>query len=185
MTTDLASNTNDAVETSDDVRSVADSLRILFQAIRLHNVNVERQLGISLAQLYVLERLAETGVCCVNDLAAMSRTHQSSVSVVVRKLVERGLVVRGVSPVDARRAELALSESGRELLARAPSSLQTQLAEGLERLGPSRTRVLANVLGDWLALCGLRDATPPMFGEDEPQSQLLELGARENGSSLS
>ena len=156
---------------SADLRTVSDSLRILLQAIRLHNVDVERQLGISLAQLYVLEQLEQHDGSSVNDLADRTRTHQSSVSVVVRKLVDRGLVERRVSASDGRRAELSLSSSGRALLHGAPSSIQSKLIQGLMQLGPDRVHRLAQDMSAWLEQCGLRAASPAMLMEDEPAPQ--------------
>lgn len=150
----------------DDLTQIMDAVRILVRAIRHHSVDVERQLGISLAQLYVLEQLAREPGCSINRLADVTRTHQSSVSVVVRKLTERALVEKRTSATDARRAELTLTEAGRELLARAPETVQARLIAGLQRLGPERTAALAQGLGGWIEACGLSDAAPPMLYED-------------------
>lgn len=146
-----------------------DAVRILFRAIRLHNVEVERLLGISLAQLYVLEQLGGRPNASVNDLAELTRTHQSSVSVVVRKLAERGFVDKRTSSSDARRAELTISAAGKQLLASAPGIFQTRLQAGLREIGSDETRQLAANLSHWLQACGLDDPSPPMFFEDEPR----------------
>jgi DNA-binding MarR family transcriptional regulator len=57
----------------------------------------------------VLPQRAETSGLSLNDLAARTRRHQSSVSTVVPRLVERGLVLRSTAPDDAPRLELRLS----------------------------------------------------------------------------
>src|SRR5215207_7103475 len=126
-----------------DLTSILNAIRILFRAIRLNNVDVERQLGISLAQLYVLEQLERYPSSSVNRLAELTRTHQSSVSVVVRKLTERGLVEKRTAVDDARRAELSLTDAGRALLAAAPKTLQARLEDALLAIGAERTRDLA------------------------------------------
>lgn len=150
----------------DDLTRIMDAVRILVRAIRHHSIDVERQLGISLAQLYVLEQLAREPGCSINRLADVSRTHQSSVSVVVRKLTERGLVEKRTSAADARRAELTLTDAGRSLLERAPETVQARLISGLQRMGPDRTSVLAQGLGEWIDACGLSETSPPMLYED-------------------
>jgi DNA-binding MarR family transcriptional regulator len=150
-----------------DVTIVLDSVRILLRAIRLNNVDVERELGVSLAQLFVMEQLARHDGSSVNDLAELTRTHQSSVSVVVRKLAERGFVEKRISANDGRRAELSLTLAGRELLERSPTTVQARLEDGLQQYGAARTRALAESLAEWLRLCGLHDAAPPMFFEDD------------------
>lgn len=152
--------------TSDDLTVIMDAVRILVREIRHHSVDVERRVGVSLAQLYVLEQLARAPGSSVNGLAEATRTHQSSVSVVVRKLTERGLVEKRVSPHDARRAELSLTAEGRALLGRAPVTVQARLVDGLSRIGPERTAQLARSLADWVEACGLSDPAPPMLYED-------------------
>ena len=152
-----------------DQTAIMDAVRILFRAIRLHNVEVERLLGISLAQLYVLEQLDGHPNASVNDLAELTRTHQSSVSVVVRKLGERGLVEKRTSSSDARRAELSLTDAGRKLLTTSPGTFQTRLQAGLREIGVDETRQLAANLSHWLKACGLDEVSPPMFFEDEPR----------------
>src|SRR5690242_7260670 len=77
-----------------DVRSILDSIRRIVRTIRVASRASEKQLGLTGAQLFVLHHLAETPAMSMNDLAERTRTHQSSVSVVVQRLVDRGLVVR-------------------------------------------------------------------------------------------
>jgi len=166
--------TSDFGESTDvaDLTSVMNSVRILFRGVRLNNVDVERQLGISLAQLFVLEQLAEHTGCSVNDLAALTGTHQSSVSVVVRKLTERGLAEKQTASDDARRVELSLTPEGRALLDRSPMTFQARLLAALHKLGSDRTRMLAETLTEWLRLCGVEDPSPPMFFEEEPKRRV-------------
>jgi DNA-binding MarR family transcriptional regulator len=71
-------------------RDVLDSLRRIVQVLRESSRRAERQLGISGAQLFVLEKLAEAPSQSLNELAERTHTHQSSVSTVVARLVKRG-----------------------------------------------------------------------------------------------
>ena len=68
----------------------------------------------------MLQQLAAAPAKSVNELADRTYTHQSSVSVVVRRLVEQGLVARRRASDDGRRRELSLTAAGRRLVARAP-----------------------------------------------------------------
>lgn len=135
----------------------------------MENVEVERVLGISLAQLYVLQLLQQHPAASVNELADRTLTHQSSVSVVVRRLTERGLVEKRPSAEDGRRVEIALSDAGRELLARAPHPTQAALIKGLRLLDRTVLETLDDSLHAWLEAMGMREEAPPMFGEDEPK----------------
>ena len=148
------------------MQAVLDGVRRIVQALRASSRWAERHVGLSGAQLFVLQRLAETPAMSVNELAARTHTHQSSVSVVVSRLVELGLVTRTRSAADGRRVELSLAARARRVIGRAPDVAQERLIRGIERLAPARRHELALVLGD-LATAMQADASPPrMFFED-------------------
>ena len=62
--------------------TIMDALRRVVRALRVSARTAERRFGISGAQLFVLERLAEASAPSVDDLAKRTLTHQSSVSLV-------------------------------------------------------------------------------------------------------
>src|SRR6478736_823397 len=98
-----------------DVRAVLDSLRRIVQALRAGTRDAGRG-ALSTAQLFALEQIARHPGASINDLADLTFTHQSSVSVVVQRLVERRLVVRLPSAVDRRRSQLEVTPAGQRLL---------------------------------------------------------------------
>ncbi|HEY7394673.1 MAG TPA: MarR family winged helix-turn-helix transcriptional regulator, partial [Gemmatimonadaceae bacterium] len=96
--------TNQAdVHIAQTIERSMNSVRSIVRALRINTRAVELKMGISLAQLFVLQQLAERSADSLNELAERTATHQSSVSVVVRRLVERGLVSRTPSTTDKRR----------------------------------------------------------------------------------
>ena len=147
--------------------SILDGVRSILRATRVTSRAIERGAGLSLAQVYVLEQLADRPAASLNELAARTATHPSSVSVVVQRLVVQGLVSRTPSPADGRVLNLAITDAGRDRLSRAPSSTQTQLVEALRRLETGRVEQLAALMREWLAAAGLHDAEPPMLGAEE------------------
>jgi DNA-binding MarR family transcriptional regulator len=149
-------------------RVALDCIRRIVQVLRTSSRAAEQDVGLSGAQLFVLQRLAAELSLSVNELAARTLTHQSSVSVVVQRLVARGLVARTVSPEDARRAELSLTPRGRALLRRAPSAAQDRLIAALQRLPSVERRDLARALRRLLQAMGEAEPNPPMFFEDPP-----------------
>ena len=151
-----------------DVRAVMDALRRIVRALRLSARAAEGRLGISGAQLFVLHQLAQGDASSIDELAARTLTHQSSVSVVVSRLAERGLVVRRTSPDDARRTVIALTAAGRALLRRAPEVGQERLIRGLERLRPSQRRLLASQLTALVRALEVDREEPGMFFDEDP-----------------
>jgi DNA-binding MarR family transcriptional regulator len=120
----------------DELFAFLDALRQVNQTVRIADRGVEQQLGISGAQLFVLEQLAQAPATSLNELAARTFTRHSSVSVVVSRLVEAGLVERNSSELDGRRITLEVTKAGRALLRRAPQSAHARLiaaARGLSR----------------------------------------------------
>lgn len=143
------------------------AVRSIVRALRINTRAIELKMGISLAQLFVLQQLAERAADSLNDLAERTATHQSSVSVVVRRLVERGYVTRTSSSADKRRIEIGLTPEGRKLLEDAPSTIQTQLVSALRQMGRDDQQNLADLLERWLTTAKIDLAAPPMLGETE------------------
>jgi len=145
---------------------VLDAIRRIVQTLRESSRLAERRLGLTGAQLFVLHKIAENPGSSVNELAAHTHTHQSSVSAVITRLVEQGLVQRAASNSDGRRVELTLSSHGRRAAARAPDPAQARLVDAIEQLAPARRRQLAAALGEVAnALTGDAGA-PAMFFEE-------------------
>jgi DNA-binding MarR family transcriptional regulator len=147
------------------------ALRSIVRALRINTRAIELKMGISLAQLFVLQQLAERPAASLNELAERTATHQSSVSVVVRRLVERGYVLRTSSSSDKRRIEIDVTPIGRALLAGAPTTIQTQLMAALGRMSANEQTTLADLLDRWLREAKIDIAAPPMLGEDEAEVQ--------------
>lgn len=136
-----------------------EAMRRILQEVRVANRAVEQQLGLSGAQLFVLEELARAPVSSLNELAARTATRHSSVSTVVARLVESGLVVRRVARDDARRVELAVTPRARRLLQDAPPSAQARLLAAARTLRSGQITELAAGLDAWFeGFVGLEDA---------------------------
>jgi DNA-binding MarR family transcriptional regulator len=151
-----------------DVRNVLDAIRQIVRVLRLGSSESERSVGLSAAQLFVLQKLAEASVLSVNEVAERTHTHQSSVSVVVQRLVDRGLVSRKRSPEDARQMQLSVTPAGRAILRSAPAAAQDRLIGALLQLSPRDLDQLARSLRRMLDLLGIDQAGPAtMLFEEE------------------
>ena len=148
------------------------AIRSVVRALRLNTRRIEAKLGISLAQLFVLQQLAEKPADSLNELAERTATHQSSVSVVVRRLVDRGLVTRVAATSDRRRVQIALTSEGEALLRDAPATVQNDLITGMSRMKAEQRSTLAELLETWVLAAGIDLAAPPMIFEDEPGARV-------------
>jgi MarR family transcriptional regulator, lower aerobic nicotinate degradation pathway regulator len=147
------------------VREALDALRRIVQALRHPPATGGRQ-RLTSAQLFALQRLAEHPGLSLNELAALTFTHQSSVSVVVQRLVERGLVARVHASDDHRRLRLTVTREGGRVLHDAPPAIQDKLIAAMRALAPAKRRTLAEALGSLAqSVAPKDDRHPPMFFE--------------------
>ncbi len=157
-----------SLESSESIARSMNAVRNIVRALRINTRAIELRMGISLAQLFVLQQLADKPADSLNELADRTATHQSSVSVVVRRLVDRGFVSRTSVAADKRRIRIALTPEGEAMLKDAPTTVQVQLMDGLRRLSSDKREDLAELLEMWLTAAGIDVAQPPMMFEDEP-----------------
>ena len=151
-----------------DTQLVLDGIRRIVQVLRESSRHAERTLGLSGAQIFVLQKLAGSPRLSVNELAALTHTHQSSVSIVVARLAERGLVRRLPCAEDARKVELSLTAEGRRLAGTAPDAPQDRLIAGIARLSSTRRRQLATALADLAVAMNVTGRAPMFFEERKP-----------------
>jgi MarR family transcriptional regulator, lower aerobic nicotinate degradation pathway regulator len=154
-----------------DAREILDSIRKIVQALRVASRASEKGVGLSGAQLFVLQHLAGHDGLSLNELAERTLTHQSSVSVVVQRLVDRGLVSRVRSEIDARRIELSLTRAGRALLGKSPQAAQDQIIEAVGRMADKDRRPLARTLGMLVSELGLDEEPAPMMFEEASKTR--------------
>jgi len=147
----------------DETRAVLDALRRIVRTLRSPGATPS---GESAAGLFVLQTLADGGTLSVNEIAARTHTHQSSASVVVKRLVRRKLVRRARSTNDGRRVEMTLAPRGAELLKRAPRAPQERLVAGLAALEPAQRARLAESLAALVRAMGIDGDAPSMFFEE-------------------
>jgi DNA-binding MarR family transcriptional regulator len=159
---------------SRETRAILDDLRRIVQVLRESSRAAEAELGVSGAQLFVLRALAAAPALSLSELTQRTHTHQSTVSVVVKRLVRHKFVRRRASDSDRRRVELELTQAGRGLLERAPLAAQDRLIGGLARLERDERRTLASGLRRLVTEMQLAHTAPAMFFEDAPAD-----GARE------
>ena len=156
---------------SSDVRIAIDAFRRIVQALRTSGREAERRVGISAAQMFALHQLSGRAGASINDLAALTFTDQSSVSVVVKRLVEQRLVTRRAAAGDRRRVRLEITPTGRAVLRRAPEPVQERLIAAINALPRRRRTALASTLGAIAAAVAKGQERPTMFFEDHAGKQ--------------
>ena len=121
--------------------------------------------GVSGAQHFVLRQLAERPGLSLSELAARTLARPSTLSEVVGRLVDAGLVRRASARADGRRLELTVTPRGAAAARAGGPGVPQRLAAALDRLTPARRSALAAALEAWVAAAGLGRTPATMFLE--------------------
>ena len=150
-----------------DTQRILDSIRRLVRLLRLTDRAAQSALGLSGAQLFVLHELGKSPSLSLSELAEKTRTDQSSVSVVVTRLVEGGYLMRDRDKRDARRLVLNLTKSGRAIAEKSPPAAQERIIEALERVSAADRKRFADVFAKIIEELGESRGAAPMIFEDD------------------
>jgi len=114
--------------------SVLQRFRVLIRTAQRHSQWIERQSGITGAQLWALQELFEKPGLRVGELGNLMALHQSTASNMIDKLESAALVRKERTVADQRVVRLYITDTGVELLERAPSPARGVLPEALRLL---------------------------------------------------
>jgi DNA-binding MarR family transcriptional regulator len=152
-------------------RKILDSLRSLVQVLQNYSKRLETDLGMSGAQLFVLQKVSEDNLSSINEIAEKTLTHQSSVSVVVDRLFQKDLVERKPDALDKRRSLIAVSAKGVKILRKAGATPQEKLAKSIMKLSDTERKSLAKNLSKILSLADLTNENPNLFFEPDKATE--------------
>ncbi len=145
-----------------EAQAIMDSLRRIVQALRRASTQYE---GFTSAQIFVLRTLDASEGASVNDLAALTHTHQSTASEMVTRLEANGLIERKTAEADRRRVELYLSAAGRNVVRDQAKTPQEEIVEAITALSSEDRTALAQGLKALIQVAGLSEAAPQLFFE--------------------
>src|SRR3954447_1363253 len=102
--------------------------------------------GRSLGALLALRRLDDEGPLRITDLAAAELVAQPTMTVLIRRLEQDGLVRKTRDAADARAVRVEITDTGREQLRQVRAARASALQARLERLDDGAQAALAAAL---------------------------------------
>jgi len=121
--------------------------------------------GLSLTAAATLARLQRSGPARLTELAVAEGVSQPSMTALIARLTDQGLVSRAADPRDGRAVVLTLTEAGQELLAQRRVERTRQITGPLADLSPDDLRRIAEALPALLRLAdALRRSPVPLGG---------------------
>ena len=122
------------------------ALRRISRAVDLHSRQLASRHGLTAPQLVCLRQLAQTEGIGPGRLAKEVSLSPATITGIVDRLENRGLVTRQRSKWDRRQVELYLTDEGRELVESAPLPLHERFSRRLARLPEHRQAEIEKTL---------------------------------------
>ncbi|MFT3773055.1 MAG: MarR family transcriptional regulator [Minicystis sp.] len=136
---------------------VIEFMRLLWavdHGLEASSKQMDTQLGVTGPQRLVIRIVGKHPGISAGQLAEILHVHPSTLTGVLGRLAERGLVTRKVDPTDARRALFSLTANGRKLDEVKTGTIESKVRRALSKL-PARevasARKVLSALADALA----------------------------------
>lgn len=143
------------------------ALRRILLATNQFSRNLAQSVGLTAAQLRVLQIVSEKGQCTATAISQQMRISQATVTSLVDKLVRQEMVVRERSQTDRRQTNIVITEKGIRALADAPDPLQQRFVRKF------------SAMEDWeqaALIAALERVASMLDAEDIDASPVLESG---------
>lgn len=150
---------------SDDVLT---AIRRVIRAVDLHSRKLSHDYKLTGPQALILKEISSSNTITAGELANRVSLSQATITDIIKRIEQRGLVVRSRDNKDRRRVLISLTEQGKEILNSAPPLLQEKFTQRFEKLA------------DWeqtLLLSSLQRIAYLMDAEDLDAAPLLSSGA--------
>lgn len=141
--------------------------RLVFNSVKTHFQQVEKQAGVGGAQVWALSIIRDQPGVGVNDLAKAMDVRQPTASNLVKALVDQGHIEVRKEGQDRRAVQLYVLPSGARVLRRTPGPFSGVLTEALASLDGA---TLQRLEGDLAAL--IRSLNPDERGAGIPLGEM-------------
>jgi len=116
------------------VRDIIYQIRRLMQAGELFTKELNKTYQVSAPQLHCLLALHENGPLPPSQIARHIMVKSSTVTGIIDRLEQKGLVARLRNSPDRRVITIQLTEAGKELAQNAPPPIQHKIVDGIKKL---------------------------------------------------
>ncbi len=143
------------------------AVRRIVRAVDLHSKKLMKASGLTSSQRVVLQTLTQKGPVIPSAIARDVSLSQATVTVILDRLEQRGLVSRQRSQTDRRNVVVEISEAGRQCLADAPPALQSGFLKSFGELADWEQQML---------IASLQRLAELMSAEDVDAAPILDVG---------
>jgi DNA-binding MarR family transcriptional regulator len=105
-----------------------------------------KKTGLSGSQLWIMQQIYNFNGISNSELSKNLTLHVSTCSILVNKLIKKGLVEKVRSSTDERKIVLTITSKGKQLMAKAPKSPEGAIPSTLKKLNIEELEELNTVL---------------------------------------
>jgi len=116
------------------IREIVYLIRKLMQAGALYSKELDKKYNVSAPQLATLRALLHDGAMPPSQIARQIMVNSSTLTGVIDRLEQKGLVSRLRNDPDRRIIRVELTEAGRTLAEKAPPPIQVKIVKGMRKL---------------------------------------------------
>jgi len=159
----------DSSPSTDTVTSakVLRRFRVVFNAVRSHFRQMEKQVGLGGAQVWALSVIKANPGIGIGDVATSMQIHQSTASNLIKTLLKKELISHEKSPLDRRNVKLKVLPAGSRLLRKVSGPFEGVLPEALNSLSAETLTRMDEDLGKLIGLLNADETA-----EETPLAQL-------------
>lgn len=150
------------------IKDLIYQIRRLMQAGSLYTKELDRNYQVSAPQLHCLLTLYEAGPLPPSQIAKYIMVKSSTVTGIIDRLENKGLVRRTRNSPDRRVINIELTDKGKTLAENAPSPIQQKIVDGVKRLPNSK---IEEIIQNLKLLTQMLDAQDLVFDQPNDESQ--------------
>jgi DNA-binding MarR family transcriptional regulator len=133
------------------------ALRRIVRVTELNARKLARHSDITASQMLVMQLLSRQGESLPSAIARAVELQQATVTVLLKKLEQAGLVSRRRDTEDRRRVWVALTDAGERILESSPDLLQHRFQQAFDRLEDWEQSMIISTLERVAALLDAKD----------------------------
>jgi len=148
------------------------SLRQIIRSIDMRSKHLVKLFGLTGPQLVILQAAARTEKTTASELARASSLSQATVTGILDRLENQGLIYRQRSRRDRRRVDVFTTTAGERMIASAPSLMQESFVEQFDELPDWEQHMILGSLRRIVALTEARKrSTHPRHSKDQEEAR--------------
>lgn len=139
--------------------------RVIFGSIQKHFKGIEKSTGISGSQLWILHEIYQKPNIGVSELSKKLYIHQSTCSLLIEKLLKKGLIIKERSTKDQRKIHLKLDDLAIKIVKKTPGPAEGVLPDALKKLNKKQLtslKVALDLLIEHLQIKNIDSAKIPL-----------------------